>query len=67
MLPTKLEEVKNRLEKKIELSTEEKEFLRELRFLDRSEEFRNIIEEAREELKIFSPSSDKCPCCGRSY
>jgi len=67
MLPTKLEDVKNRLEKKIELSTEEKGLLRELRFLDRSEEFRNIIEEAGEEIKVFSPSSDVCPCCGRPY
>lgn len=65
MLPTKLEEVKNRLEKKIQLSTEEKDLLRELRFLDRSENFRNLIEEARWELKVLSSPSDKCPCCGR--
>jgi len=65
MLPTKLEEIKNRLEKKIELSIEEKELLTELQLLDRSEAFRNIIEAEGMELKRLSPSSDICPCCGR--
>lgn len=68
MLPPKLDEIKRRLKRmQFELSQDEKDLLKELRFLDKSVEVRKSIEEAWRELKIVSGPGNQCPCCGRSY
>ena len=67
MLPPKLDEIKSRLERmELELSQDEKDLLKELQFLDQSEEVRKSIVEKWSELKIVSGPGNQCPCCGRS-
>lgn len=69
MLSPLLGSIKGRLESKPtnQLSSEEKQLLEELRFLDRRPEMPRIIQEGERDrvLKIVSGPGGPCPCCGR--
>jgi hypothetical protein len=66
MLPPRLKEVKERLEAKSFAARKaaEDELLAELTALDRSTEFRELIETTRM-IKMTSGPSSVCPCCGK--
>lgn len=60
-----LSEVRDRLNRKLSLSTKEKALLSELNDLD-SRLGRQVIEEARVNLtKMTGPDDGRCGCCGR--
>ncbi len=69
MLPPLLNNIKVRLESKptSQLSSEERQLLEELRFLDKRPEMPRIIQEGERDrvLKIVSGPGGPCPCCGR--
>lgn len=65
MLTPRLQEIKDRIEKKASylITSEEGELLKELNFLDNNLTIRREFSEF--ERKIVSGPSNKCPCCGK--
>ena len=67
MLPKQLKKIKMRLESQINLSSEEKELLNELKQIDKSlTETRDFSEKRGEVVKALGGPGDSCPCCGRN-
>jgi hypothetical protein len=70
MLPPRLQQVKDRIERKTwaQRSEEEKQLLKELEFLDRRPEMREILNEGvrkSEIIGVVSGPGGGCPCCGK--
>lgn len=73
MLPSRLQQIKDRLDKKnksSDLCQEEFELLGELVFLEENEEIQlqiTLIPEEVEQFEMIAPAPDKCPACGRKF
>lgn len=67
MLPKKLLDIKNLLEKELHLSSEDKELLDVLKVIDSDSEIQRILTQktSKEFFKSFALAPDYCPTCGK--